>query len=252
MHALTTLVFFFIIWTNTALSQEVLKVAFGNALAPWVMPESDDGILLDLVSETLAPAGYKISSVYYPYARRILAYRQGLVDVVSDVNPEVIEREGLDGFFSDITYSYTNYAFALKNKNYDFRKISDLGQYRILSWQGATSTLGEEYANMAMNNPFYSEHYNQELQIKMLYLNRVDVIQLDMQIFKYFKSKVTEIGAIDTTQAVDTFPLFGKNECGFLFRSVKARDDFNRQLKWLRNSGRYDQIFDRYSKLTEH
>ncbi len=235
------------LWTNPALSQETLKVAFGNALAPWVMPESNDGILLDIISESLEPAGYEVSSVYYPYARRILSYRQGLVDVVSDVNPSVIEREGLDGYFSDIAYSYTNYAISLKHKNYRFKKISDLGQYRILSWQGAVSTLGPEYADMAMNNPFYSEHHNQELQIKMLYLDRVDVIQLDMQIFKYFKSKVSRAGIINTKQEVDIFPLFGKNECGFLFRSIKARDAFNQQLRLLKESGRYDQIYAHYT-----
>jgi len=237
-----------VVWAGVTLSDE-LKVAFGNALAPWVMPESNNGILTDIITESLKPAGYEISSVYYPYARRIISYRQGLVDVVSDINREVIEREDLHGYFSDIAYSYINYAIALKRKKFQFKKISDLEQYRLLSWQGATATLGSEYAEMAQNNPFYSEHYDQELQIKMLYLDRVDVIQLDMQIFRYFKSKVAQAGVINTQLEVDKFPLFGKNDCGFLFRSIEARDTFNQQLKRLRDSGRYDQIYAHYVSI---
>jgi len=232
-----------------SLSSERLKVAFGNSLPPWVMPETENGILIDIISESLTPLGYEITNVYYPYARRILSYRQGLVDVVSDVNPEVIEREDLKGYFSDIAYTYTNYAFTLKSNNYQFKEISDLGNYRILSWQGATASLGPEYAEMALNNPFYSEHHNQALQLKMLFLDRVDVVQLDMQIFRYFRSSLAREGKINMQLEVDTFPLFGKNESGFLFRSIKARDTFNKQLKRLKKSGRYDQIYAYYVSI---
>ena len=156
-----------ITYSSTSFSSEQLKVAFGDALPPWVIPESESGILIDIISESLKPAGYEITNVYYPYARRIISYREGLVDVVSDINPKVIEREDLKGYFSDIAYTYTNYAFALKRKNYQFKKISDLGNYHLLSWQGATASLGPEYAAMALNNPFYSESHDQKLQIKI-------------------------------------------------------------------------------------
>jgi len=238
--------------SSASFSGEQLKVAFGNALPPWVIPESDSGILIDIISDSLKPAGYEITNVYYPYARRILSYRQGLVDVVSDINPEVIKREDLKGYFSDIAYTYTNYAFTLKRKNYQFKEISDLGNYHLLSWQGATATLGPEYAAMALNNPFYSEHHNQALQLKMLFLDRVDVVQLDMQIFRYFRSSLARSGVINTQLEVDTFPLFGKNKCGFLFRSIKARDTFNKQLKRLKASGRYDQIYAYYVSIANN
>jgi len=238
-----------ITYSSTSFSSEQLKVAFGDALPPWVIPESESGILIDIISESLRPAGYEITNVYYPYARRIISYREGLVDVVSDINPKVIEREDLKGYFSDIAYTYTNYAFALKRKNYKFKKISDLGNYRLLSWQGATASLGPEYTEMALNNPFYSEHHNQALQLKMLFLDRVDVVQLDMQIFRYFRSSLARSGVINTQLEVDTFPLFGKNESGFLFRSIKARDDFNKQFKQLKKSGRYDQIYAYYVSI---
>jgi polar amino acid transport system substrate-binding protein len=231
---------------SQAWSLDKLKVAFGDALAPWVMPDTNNGIILDLISEALEPLGYTIEPIYYPYARRIKSYKLGLVDVACDMNLNTIKNENLSGFFSDEAYTYENFAFSLKEKGYQFKHLNELGNLRLLSWQGAITHLGDEYAKMASSNPFYSEHHDQELQIKMLFLKRVDVVQLDKQIFKYYRTKVSKKGDINTTEKVDRFTLFGKSPNGFLFRSVKIRDEFNQQLKILKDSGQYAAIFERY------
>jgi polar amino acid transport system substrate-binding protein len=227
-------------------SLEKLKVAFGNALAPWVMPETNNGIILDIISEALEPLGYEIEPIYYPYARRIKSFKLGLVDVSSDINLNTIKNENLNGFFSDDAFTYENFAFSLHEKGYQFKHLNDLGNLRLLSWQGAIAHLGGEYANMASNNPLYKETHDQELQIKMLFIRRVDVVQLDKQIFDYYRTKVSKKGTINTTAKIDRFPLFGKSPNGFLFRSVKIRDEFNQQLKILKESGRYAAIFELY------
>ena len=46
--------------TSLSWSSETIRVAFGDALAPWVMPETHDGIVLDILTEALEPAGYEI------------------------------------------------------------------------------------------------------------------------------------------------------------------------------------------------
>lgn len=248
MKVMNTLFFLvtLIVLAKNVLAEERLKVAFGNALAPWVMPSTNNGILLDIIKESLEPANYEIEPVYYPYGRRIRSYRAGLVDVATDINPYIMDEEGLHGFFSVIAYTYNNFAISLKERNYYLNKISDLKDYRILSWQGARAALGTEYTEMADNNPNYSEHHNQELQVKMLFRRRVDVIQLDEQIFQYYFNKVSNEQRIDTTVPIDKFPLFGKNHCGFLFRSKAARDSFNKHFLQLKKSGRYKQIYSDY------
>jgi len=35
---------------------------------------------------------------------------------------------------------------------------------------------------------------------------------------------------------------------GFLFKSEKMRDEFNRQLRWLKSTGQYQKIFARYAR----
>lgn len=223
-----------------------IKVAFGDALAPWVMPEKNHGIIVDIIEEAMSPLGYEVERVYLPYARRIKSYQQGLVDVVSDINPNTFKQVELKGFLSDIAYTYVNYAYSLKKRNFTFKRMGDLVDYRVLSWQGAVEHLSEEYATMARNNPFYSEHHDQSLQVKMLFLERVDVIQMDQQIFKYYRAIVGKQGNIDTNSEVDVFDFFGESPNSYLFSDSNMRDEFNVQLKKLKASGRYEAILNQY------
>ena len=245
MHRITLVVLFFICAYELQ-AKETLKVSFGDRLAPWVIPETGNGIIIDILTTALEPSGYNIEAEYLPYARRLKAYHQGLVDVVSDVNPNTIKNEHLQGFFSGPAYKYENYAFSLSKRNYQFNAIADLINLRLLSWQGAIAHLGDEYAEMATNNPFYSETHDQSAQVKLLFLERVDVIQLDLQIFKYYLAHEINKGVLDTSAKVDRFALFGSSPNGFLFRSIKVRDEFTKQLEKMRSDGRYQKIIERY------
>lgn len=228
-------------------SAKKIKVAFGNTLAPWVMTEDNNGILLDLITEAMEPLGYEIEKAYYPYGRRIMSYKSKTVDVVCDINQTNIINSNLSGYFSGVIYAYENFAFSLKKRDFNFSKINELSKYSILSWQGARKQLGSTYSLMADNNPSYMETYNQKLQVKMLFMERVDVIQLDKQIFQYYRANLIKSNEIDESIEVDQFSLFGKSQNGFLFRSVKARDDFVKQIEIMKADGRYNQIFNKYT-----
>lgn len=228
------------------MADQKIKVAFGNALAPWVMPDKHKGIIIEIIEAAMNPLGYEIEKVYLPYARRLKSYKLGRVDVVSDINPNTIKGEQLVGFFSDIAYTYENFAYTLKKRNFQFKSMMDLSDYSMLSWQGATLHLGDEYAKMAENNPLYSEHHDQSLQVKMLYLERVDVVQMDKQIFDYYRTEVGQKGEIDTSGEVDRFGFFGESPNGYLFRNNTMRDEFNQRLKELKASGDYQRILERY------
>jgi len=229
-------------------SAKKLTVAFGNTLAPWVMTESHNGILIELITEAMEPLGYEVEKVYYPYARRIKSYQLNEVDVVCDINQNNISNSNLKGHFSGIIYAYKNYAFSLNKRKFNIRKVSELSQYSILSWQGARKHLGASYDLMAANNPFYLETHDQKQQVKMLYLERVDFIQLDRKIFEFYRSKLIEEKEINAKVKVDRFALFGTNPNGFLFRNLKARDDFVKQVKLMKKDGRYNKIFDKHSQ----
>ena len=235
-----------LLFVSYASYAEKLTVGFAETRAPWVMPESNNGILIELISEAMEPLGYEIKEVYYPYARRIKSYQTSKLDVISDINQTNINNSNLRGHFSDIIYTYENFAYSLKKKNYNFSKISELNNHSVLSWQGAKGKLGGNYKLMASNNPLYSETPDQKLQLKMLFSERVDIIQIDKIIFEYYRSQVADEGEVDTSPEIVSFSLFGKNPNGFLFRSIKARDDFVKQIAIMKADGRYNKIFNKY------
>jgi polar amino acid transport system substrate-binding protein len=236
----------FLLMVNTANSAKKITVVFGELLAPWVLVDTDQGIIVDLFEAAMTPLGYEIEHIYLPYARRTKAYQVDDVDVVSDMNLNTINQYDLQGYLSDIAYSYENFAFSLHKNNYQFTQLSDLKNHSLLSWQDAAVHLGDDYAEMVSDHPRYGETFDQEIQIKMLFLERYEVIQMDTHIFDYYRAQLIESKEIDTTQKVDRFGLFGGSPNGFFFKSEKLRDEFNRQLRWLKSTGEYEKIFARY------
>lgn len=228
-------------------SKEKISIAFGDALAPWVIPTSNNGILIDIVKEALEPLGYELTFEYYPYLRRINSFRGDLVDVVCDMNPKTQESEKLIGYFSGEVYAYENYAYSLSENNFNFKHLSELSNHSLMSWQGAIIHLGGDYANMALNNPRYTETHDQLTQLKMLFHKRVEVIQLDKQIFNYYRIQFLNENKKIGLAKIDEFPLFGRSPNGFLFKDETIKDDFLRQLKLMKEDGRYDDIFLKYA-----
>ena len=236
----------FLLFGNVVSAAEKITVAFGEVLAPWVLVDTNEGIIVDLLKAAMTPLGYEIEHLYLPYARRTKAYQTGDIDVVSDMNLNTINQYGLKGFFSDIAYSYENFAFSLHKKQYNFTQISDLSNHSLLSWQDAKVHLGGDYAKMAEKNPQYGETFDQEIQVKMLFLERYEVIQMDGHIFDYYRTKLHDSDKFDVSQKVDRFAIFTPSSNGFLFKSEKMRDEFNKQLHWLKSTGQYQKIFERY------
>jgi polar amino acid transport system substrate-binding protein len=134
----------------------------------------------------------------------------------------------------------------LHKNQFQFNQLSDLESHSLLSWQDAAVHSGEDYTKMVSNHPRYGETFDQENQVKMLFLERFEMIQMDAHIFDYYRAQIVESKYLNITQKVDRFALFGDSPNGFLFKSEKLRDEFNHQLRWLKSTGEYQKIFARY------
>lgn len=95
----TCVVLLFLVFFNVSNAAEKLTVVFGGTLAPWVLSDTNEGIIIDLLKATLQPLGYEIEPLYIPYARRINIYKADDIDVVSDMNLNTIKQHSLKGFF---------------------------------------------------------------------------------------------------------------------------------------------------------
>ncbi len=222
-------------------SKEIVA-SFGSTLPPYVMEDGPSGILIDILKECLEPSGYTVKPKLHPYARRLFEFESDLVDVVTDINEKVIKDKKLEGFYTGYVYAYENFLFSLADKKFEINTIEDLSQYSLLSWQGAISHIGGEYADMAKQNKNYSETHNQKNQLRMLFSNRVDFIQMDGNIYEYYRQQMLNEGGLDVTVSVDILPLFGKSPNGFLFKDEAAKDTCVSNLENVKKNEKYKNV----------
>ncbi len=224
----------------------IIRVAFGNTLPPWVLTETNSGIIVDIMREALKRANLELMPIYYPHARRVVAYNNGEVDAVCDVNRDLMAAENMEGHLSRMRYVYDNHGISLKEKGFQFQRIGDLAGHTVLSWQGAKNWFKGEYKEMADANENYRELSNIKLMVKLLYKGRADLVQMDLTIFKYYRKLLTDEGEVDTGRPIDIFPLFWGNRCGFLFRDKAVRELFDSNVDGLKSEGRYDRFYEKY------
>lgn len=227
-------------WVSDSFAEKKeLTMAIGLAIAPYNIPETNSGIELDVVREALGLKGYTIVPKYVPFARRSLELLEKRVDGVLTINTS----SGIEAFYSDEHITCENVVVSLKKKGLKVATVQDLKGKSVVAFQEATVYLGEAFASMAKENPKYRELAKQQLQLNLLYGDRVDCIVLDRYIFLYLKEKNRRV---DTTQPVDVAHIFEPTPFRVAFSSRKVKDDFNEGLKKLRESGRYDEIIKGY------
>lgn len=229
---------FILLSAITAHAKDITLVA-GLSLPPYIIQESNSGIEYDIINEALAAKGHKLTIEYVPFVRLIVDYKKH--DGAITIN----ESSGATGEYSDVVVTYKNYAISLKDKGVNVATIQDLKDKKIVAFQNATKYLGDEYAAVAKGNKKYSEQGKQDLQVKMLYSGRADLIVSDINIFKYFRKNVKDL---DTTAEITLHEIFAGVDYKALFNDGAIRDDFNAGLKQIKESGRYDEIINSYIK----
>ena len=228
------------VWPSFS-GQKELTLAVGLALPPYNIPETNSGIELDIVREALKIKGYTITPKYVPFARVKRELRNREVDGALTINPD----SGIKAFYSDKHITCQNVIVSLKKNKFKINKVSDLKDKSVLAFQDATLYLGKDFASMAEKNPKYREIAKQQLQINLLYSNRVDTIVLDKNIFCYHRKHNDKV---DTSQRIDMWYIFPPTPFSVAFVDKKVRDDFNEGLRKLRESGRYTEIVEKYVK----
>src|SRR5690606_606635 len=120
----------------------------------------------------------------------------------------------------------------------------DLKDKSVSAFQSATRYMGTAFAEMAKKNPRYREKRDQLTHVRLLFTKQVDSIVTDKNIFQYYANQLRE--DIDTSQPVVYHNIFPPNSYKVIFRDKQLRDDFNKGLRHLHETGRYEQFFDAY------
>ncbi|MFC3149923.1 substrate-binding periplasmic protein [Litoribrevibacter euphylliae] len=225
---------------SSSLFADHLKLAVGLALPPYVIADNDSGMELDIVREALRLSGHTSEPVYLPFGRVPKSVEEG----ASDAALTVTESSGLNNVhYSDSHITYQNVAVSLAVNKFPINSVADLSSRSVIAFQDATKYLGGQFANMASSNKRYSEKAKQSKQITMLFAERVESVVMDINIFKYFRAAEQKV---KTDSDVTIHEIFEPSHYKVGFRRQQHRDDFNKGLKQLKESGQYEAILKKY------
>ncbi|WP_342117511.1 substrate-binding periplasmic protein [Pseudoduganella sp. OTU4001] len=229
---------------QAALAEESPRIKFGlqDDIAPFVMPDRNSGLMVDVLREAMATQGVKAEFIYLPIKRTEEALRRGVVDVFTGGKPDT----ALPGVLSrwPVT-SFHNLAITRRAHLPRLDSVADLSRYRVTAFYGAAAILGQEYRDAVQRNPRYREP--RLLQSPLLVLKQVDVVISQRDIFYFYLDRQSYLRDGDFELAFHD--IIGKpNEYWFVFRTAEQRDAFERGIAALYKSGDIDRIFERYTK----
>ncbi len=232
---------------------EELKVGFSFAKPPFIFAKRPFekrfydvnneglGLEIDIFKAALTVKGsHTLKPVYMPYDQLTYELNDGKIDAAATVRAELAER-----FYSEEFVYFHNFAITKSEKNISITGLNDLKGKSIVAWQGAKFDLGKSFENVVKDNPKYIEKADQKIQVGMFLNDRVEVLVIDQNIFKWWQKVLTEP---DDTPAPVTYHDLFPEKTGFLvgFLSEKIRDDFNEGLAQIKQDGTYDKIISGY------
>lgn len=230
---------------GSAQAREVTMI-FGLALPPYVIQESNSGFEVDIIRAALAVKGHTLKPTYASFLAAPKMLRDKQADAAQRGSMELKESEGFH-YASEPTVLYQDAAVTLKKNNLKIDSLADLQGKSIVSFQGATQFLGQDYAAAVKGNANYQESSNERRKLQMFYANSTQVYAGDVNIFKYYRDGVK--GDVDVSQEVVYHKVFAPNadmSRNAVFLDKQVRDDFNAGLKQLKSSGQYQQIIRKY------
>jgi len=229
---------------NVYVEAKEIQMVFSYSTPPFVF-KNKTGIIVDIIKESLRNRSHTVKPVFANMGRSFEMFKNGYVDATSLIK----KNSGLKAYYSDYFMQYHNAAFALKGNNFIIKELSDLKKYNFAAFQNASLYLGKEFEKVSKEaKGKYSEIADQKLQVYKFLKGRIDVVVLDRFIFEYYKNELIFEKKVPKNIEVELFELFKPTKYRTAFKDKNIRDDFNIGLSELKKSGRYDEIYDFYSK----
>lgn len=238
-----------LIFSDQVWSDE-LTIAFGQDKPPFVIGKTKTGLEIDIFREALEYKGHSMKVLHLPNRRlqRALIVEEE-IDGVATVRQ--VPGDGL--YYVEEFIHFHNYAITKTRDGLEINKVADLIGLSIVAWQNAYRDLGPEFESAFQPYPpeeyknLYRELHSQESQNLMFWKNRAKVIVIDKTIFGWYRKQLGK--EYDTTPKVTYHSIFsGKTYFQAAFKSEKLAKEFDEGLKHIKNTGRYNQLYNKYIK----
>ncbi len=229
------------IQAELSFAEETLRIGIGGNHPPYVFESTDSGIEIDILEKAFRTLGFTIEWVYLNNVNRHLGIKRYNLDVAATIR----DRYRLDtAFYSSPYISYQNVAISRLDNHLVIENIRDLKKYRVGSWELASGDLGDEFAMVADHLGIrYKEYSWQSNQVQEFCEGKVDVIVIDINIYRWFSKKMCDSKKMPI-KVHDVFP--GRTSFIASFKNEQLRDDFNRELIALKATGEHQENIDHY------
>lgn len=224
--------------------KENVNIAFGIGREPYTLNKTYlKGIEYDLIQKILNQSNITIKNTKN-LPQNDLEY---LLKYDNEFDMVVSIKERKDGFYySNNFINSQNVAISRIEDNIHIDNVKDLENKEIMAFNRAYKYLGKEYNKLF--NPedspsSYMEVGLQEYQVRDFLEKKVPVIVIDINIFKWYLKKIGS-DLINKYKIHSIFPF--KDSYQVAFRDKNMRDIFNKNLKKIKDSGEYEEVFNNY------
>lgn len=217
---------------------------------PHMIAASNNGIDVDIAREILQEMGHKVKVNFAPLKRSMVQVVHKDADLFL---PTFFQRDTSELFISKAIISYRPTVFSLKNNNFKFNRISDLAEKKLVTFQGATGYLGDEFLKVAQSKG-YRELHDMSKFPEMLIKQRCEVVVLDYYIFYYFLREYLKNNLVEksTVNEIEQFELFPEVKAHVGFNDEILRNEFNDQLQLYKKHGKQNVVIDKYIGLINY
>lgn len=221
-----------------------VRMAFGEKIPPFCFPETNSGIELEIIGEALAYRGHTLKPMYFPFARVPVSFKSRVADAAMTDLGEDMTAEG--GWYGDPAVLYDNVFISLRERHLHIRQPADLRGLRVIAFVGAVRRY-PEWLGPVQRAGMYFEQNDQALQVLTLQKGRYDLVLSDRNIYRYFSQQLHQRTGLAVKPTVEhSFVKVNPRDYRPVFRDGRVRDDFNAGLKHLKETGRYNAIYQKY------
>lgn len=223
----------FLFWSAILHGSEVTMGTSDGA--PYVFALDDRGIEIEIAKAALPEHQLKFSYMSLSRGLREIEYQR--IDFFSPIS--MISKDNV--YLSQAHVYYQPIAFSLKKNNLEIRSISELKGRIVATFQGAEGYFGKEFSATVKDMSYYYELSDMTKLIKLLKLERVDIVIFNLSIFNHYWEQANY--DTDELHLNDIFPLVPAYT---MFNNKAFRDEYNKGLKNIVVNGNYQKILEKY------
>ncbi len=231
----------FLLTCSLSIQAKDFEVVVGLAKPPYVLEDEKSGFEIELVSQVLASMGKPVKFVFIPFGRTPKMLESKGIDAIMTVNNQTFHDPSL---LSNVYINYQNVAISLKRNEFEINSIADLSNRTIASFQLAHKVLGEEFADAVSKSPMFIQVANQLSQPQLLISNRIDVLVMDVRIFRFI---IRQLGLEMLESQIAIHEIFPLSPYRMAFKDKSNVALFNDMLIQYKTSDAYKDLKSKYS-----